>query len=288
MTAIIWGANGQDGFYLDALLQQQGYKVIGISRSGNFTRANLCNFDEVCTKINSLKPAFFFHLVANSTTSHNAWKENHDTINPGTLHILEAVKQFAPACKVFLSGSGLQFVNNGSPIKESDAFAASSIYSVARIHTVYAARYYRSLGLQVYVGYLFHHDSPQRSDRHINKKIILTAQQIAGGAKQKLALGDVSVQKEFGFAGDLVKGMWTLVNQQQIYEAVIGTGIANSIDKWIDICFGLYGLSWQDHFEKREGFVPEFKVLVSHPETMHRLGWQHQTSINELAKMMMP
>ena len=287
MTAIIWGAGGQDGFYLKELLLKEGFHVIGISRSEGFINVDLDNYEAVSRFIKDSSPSYIFHLAANSTTRHAAWKENHDTISTGSLNILEAVKEFAPACKVFLSGSGLQFINAGKPIKETDPFEASSIYSVSRIHTVYAARYYRTLGLKVYIGYFFHHDSPRRSERHINKKIILTAKRIANGSKEKLEIGDVSVQKEFGFAGDIVQGVWELVKQDDIFEAVIGTGKAHAIEEWVNVCFSLFGLHWKDHTEKVEGFVPDFKMLVSDPSTINSLGWRPKVNMDELAKLML-
>src|SRR6202008_1963773 len=103
--------------------------------------------------IEEQKPDFIFHLAANSTTRHDALFENHATISTGSFNILEAVKNYSPQTKVFISGSGLQFVNADKPIKETDAFEARDPYSVSRIHSVYAARYYRRLGVKAYVGY---------------------------------------------------------------------------------------------------------------------------------------
>src|SRR5258706_5661682 len=130
------------------------------------------------------QPKYIFHLAANSTTSHYALFDNHIAISTGTINILEAVKQVSPDTKVFLSGSGLQFVNKNIPIKETDEFEASSAYSVARIHSVYAARYYRSLGIKVYVGYFFNHESPRRTERHISKMIAEAVKRIAKGSTE--------------------------------------------------------------------------------------------------------
>jgi GDPmannose 4,6-dehydratase len=285
MKAIIWGANGQDGFYLSALLKQDDCEVIGINKD-DVNKVNIADYEQVCTLIKETQPDYIFHLAANSTTRHYAWKENHETISTGSLNILEAVKEFSPQTKIFLSGSGLQFENKGNPILEADPFLATSIYAVSRIHMVYAARYYRSLRLNVYIGYFFNHDSPLRSERHINKKIIETAKRIAAGSKEKLEIGDMSVMKEFGFAGDIVKGIWTLVQQDMITEAVIGTGEAHAIEEWINICFSDQGLDWKEHIVQNEKFIPEYKVLVSNPALINSIGWKHETDINALAKMM--
>lgn len=285
MKAIIWGADGQDGFYLNALLKEKGYAVIGIGKDDS-KHINIADYGQVKELINENQPQFVFHLAANSTTQHYAWQENHETICTGALNILEAVREISPGTKVFLSGSGLQFKNADQPISETDPFEASSIYAVSRIHTVYAARYYRTKEIKAYIGYFFNHDSPLRSERHINKKIIEAAKRIAGGSKEKLEIADVGVQKEFGFAGDIVKGIWTLVNQDAVSEAVIGTGEAYPIKDWLQICFSTVGLDWKDHLIPNKNFIPEYRILVSDPSLINSLGWKHETRIETLAKMM--
>jgi GDPmannose 4,6-dehydratase len=285
MKAIIWGAGGQDGFYLDALLKQQGYEVVSVTKD-DVVRISISDYAQVSELIKQSKPEFIFHLAANSTTQHYAWQENHEIISTGTLNILEAVKEFSPATKIFLSGSGLQFKNTGHPVSETDPFDASSIYSVSRIHTVYAAKYYRQLGVKSYVGYFFNHDSPLRSERHINKKIIEAAKRIAGGSNEKLEIGDWAVKKEFGFAGDIVKGIWTLVKQDEVTEAVIGTGKAHAIEEWLEICFSMQGLNWREHVAQNKNFIPEYEILVSNPALINSIGWKHETDIKTLAKMM--
>jgi GDPmannose 4,6-dehydratase len=285
MKAIIWGADGQDGFYLDALLKQQSYQVIPITKD-DAVRISISDYSHVSGLIKQSKPDFIFHLAANSTTQHYAWQENHEIISTGTLNILESVKEFSPSTKIFLSGSGLQFKNTGQPVSETDPFDASSIYSVSRIHTVYAARYYRQLGVQSYIGYFFNHDSPLRSERHINKKIIEAAKRIIKGNKEKLEIGDWTVKKEFGFAGDIVKGIWTLVQQNEVTEAVIGTGKAHAIEEWLEICFSMQGLNWRDHVVQNKSFIPEYEILVSNPVLINSIGWKHETDIKTLAKMM--
>jgi GDPmannose 4,6-dehydratase len=286
MTILIFGANGQDGFYLTELLHQQGCLVIGISRSNVFLQTDITSYTAVSKLVEEHKPDFIFHLAANSTTRHDALFDNHTTISTGTLNILEAVKNFSPHSKVFISGSGLQFVNNDVPIKETDVFEARDAYSVSRIHSVYAARYYRSLGIKVYVGYFFNHDSPRRTERHMAKKISAAVKRISDGSNEKLEIGDITVIKEWTYAGDVVKGIWTLVNQDKILEANIGSGLGYSIEQWLDICFKLVGKNWKDYVILKEGFLPEYKQLVSDSSLIFSLGWKPKISFEELAQMM--
>ena len=287
MKAIIFGASGQDGNYLSALLIKQGYDVIGVSRKNGYLQTDISDFDQVFGLISQHMPDYIFHLAANSTTHHDALFENHATIATGTLNILEAVKRISSLTKVFISGSGLQFKNDDKPIKETDPFEARDAYSISRIQSVYAARYFRSLGLKVYVGYFFNHDSPLRTERHMTKKIAEAAKRIAAGSNEKLAIGDIDAVKEYTYAGDIVSGIWTLVNQEEITEANISSGIGYSIKDWLDQCFSLVNLDWQNHVTINTDFISTYRQLVSDPSRINSLGWKPEISFEELAKLMM-
>jgi len=287
MTAIIFGAGGQDGYYLGKLLTDNGIKWIGVSRSGAFTRVSITDRPAVTALIEEWQPDYIFHLAAISATRHDVWEHNHATISTGTLNILEAVRLVSPQTRVFISGSGLQFVNEGRPIKETDPFDPSSAYSVSRIHSVYAARYYRRLGVRVYVGYFFNHDSPLRTENHVTKKIAEAVKRIAKGSREVLEIGDRSVQKEWGFAGDIVEGVWTLVRQDRVFEAVIGTGEAHSIEEWLTVCFSFIDRDWREHVRESGDFRAEYKILVSDPSVIQSLGWRPQVSFTGLADLML-
>lgn len=287
MTALIFGITGQDGRYLSELCRARGIPVTGISRAGgSWLKGDVSNREQTEFLIKAHMPQYVFHLAASSTTRHDAVFENHETISTGTLNILEAVKRHSPDTKVFITGSGVQFVNTGAPISEHDEFEASSAYSVARIQSVYAARYYRSLGIRAYVGYLFHHESPYRKPHHVAKMITLAAQRIAAGSDEFIELGDISVEKEWTFAGDVAKGILALVDQDAITEAVIGSGVTYSIQDWLEECFGIIGMDWRKHTRIREGFSPEYKRLVSNPATMKSIGWAPTVGLAELARTM--
>ena len=213
--------------------------------------------------------------------------ENENTIGRGTINILEAARLYCPKSKIFISGSGLQFRNDGEPIKETDDFEARDAYSVARIHSVFAARYFRSFDLKIYVGYFFNHDSPRRSERHITKKISEAAKRIANGSNEKIEIGDISVVKEYTYAGDIVKAVWTLVNQDNIFEANLGSGKGYSIEDWLNACFGVAGRDWRQFVNIKDGFVAEYSQLVCDPTLIKSLGWEPEISFTDLAKMMM-
>lgn len=289
MKCIIFGVNGQDGYYLAELLTLRGIDVVGVSRSdGDWIKGDVGDFTFVQSLISAHHPDYIFDFSANSTTRHSALFDNHNAISTGTLNILESVRLHCAKAKVFLSGSAMQFENKGQPIDEQTPFEASSPYSVARIHSTYAGRYYRrAFGAQVYVGYFFNHDSPLRTERHVNKKITAAVKRIAGGSAETLELGNIDVRKEFNYAGDVVEAVWRLVNQKGVYEAVIGSGKPFSIRDWLEYCFNRVGLNWQNHVVLKSDFVPEYEILVSNPALIKSLGWQPKVDFYQLADMMM-
>ena len=288
MRAVIFGANGQDGYYLNELLQKQGIAVEKVSRSGDNIIGDVSDYSCVESIIKTTKPDYIFHLAANSTTRHEVLFENHNSISTGTFNILEAVKLNSPASKVFLSGSAVQFENNGTPIDENTPFAPLSPYAVSRIQSVYAGRYYRNVfGIKVYVGYFFNHDSPLRTERHVNQKIAYVAKRIALGKDEKFEIGNIDVKKEFNYAGDTVEAVWTLVKQSSVFEAVIGSGIAYSIKDWLDCCFGKVGKDWRDYVTFNKNFKPEYEILVSNPTLIKSLGWTSKVDIAQLADLML-
>jgi GDPmannose 4,6-dehydratase len=287
MKALIFGANGQDGYYLFDLCKTRNIEPIGVSRNGNWLHGDVSNYQTVKHLIKQYLPTYIFHVAANSTTRHDALFENHATISTGTINILESVKKHCPTTKVFITGSGVQFKNTGDPISENDEFEGNSPYSVARIQSVYAARYYRSLGLKVYVGYLFHHESPLRKPSHVSKMIALAVQRIANGSDEVINLGNISVEKEWTFAGDIAKGIFTLVEQDKIFEATIGSGETHSIKDWLEQCFNIIGRDWHHYVQLSKKFTPEYKRLISNPTTINKLGWSPSVDLAELSEMML-
>lgn len=289
MKALIFGINGQDGYYLSELLALNSIDVAGVSRSdGNWIKGDIADFSFTQSLISTYQPDYIFHFAARSTTQHSALFDNHDAISTGTINILESVKLHCPGARVFLSGSAMQFENHDLPIDENTPFEAKSSYAIARIHSTYAGRYYRQVfGIKVYTGYFFNHDSPLRKEQHVNKKITNAINRIAQGSTEKLVLGNVDVQKEFNYAGDMVAAVWTLVNQDFIFEAVIGSGEAHSIREWTEYCFAKINQKSDDFIEIQSNFVPEYQILVCNPTLIKSLGWHPKVDFYQLADMMM-
>jgi len=287
VKALVFGANGQDGHYLVQELRGRGVDTVGVSRAGPWQHADVARRDDVEAVLRAVRPTLIFQLAANSTTRHEALFENHETISTGALNVLEGARLHCPEARVFLAGSAVQFKNVGEPIDEQAPFEASSPYSVARIQSVYAARYFRAKGLRTYVGYLFHHDSPRRGPRHVAQMIAAAARRIAEGSTEVLELADLSVIKEWTFAGDVARAMLTLVKQDDVTEAVIGSGEGHSIQEWVERCFAIAGPRWEDHVRVSPHSRGDFGRLISRPARIRSLGWAPRVGFDELARMMM-
>jgi GDPmannose 4,6-dehydratase len=150
------------------------------------------------------------------------------------------------------------------------------------------SRYYRNkFGLNIYIGYLFNHDSPLRKPNHFNQKVVIGIGEILSGKQKCLDLGNLSIEKEFGFSGDIVEAIWLLVNQNNYYEVVIGTGKSYQLKDWVEKCFQKVGLNWTNHVKYEESNL-EYSVLVSNPELIKKIGWIPKFEIDDLVNIMLP
>jgi GDPmannose 4,6-dehydratase len=275
---MIFGSNGQDGRLMSKLYDN----VIGLSHKD----CDVSDYNRISHVINDIKPDIIYNFAARSSTKHSVTFENHTTITTGTLNILEAIKTYSPKTKVFITGSGLQFRSENKPIHESNPFEANNSYSAARIYSTYLARYYRTIGIKTYVGYLFHHESQHRQPTSISKIILNAARRISEGHKEVLEIGDLDVFKEWTYAGDVVNGIKTLVEQDKITEAVIGSGDGYTIKDWAELCFSYYGLNYLDHITTKSSFKSEYSYLISDPRTMRSIGWRPMIDLRRLLEIM--
>jgi GDPmannose 4,6-dehydratase len=287
MKALIFGSSGQDGHYLSSQLKADEVEVLGVSRKGGDRRLDVGDVAGVRELIREFQPDFVFHLAATSSTAHDHLWSNHASISTGTLAVLDAVEKHAPAARVFLAGSGLQFINDGRPLDEECLLDHSSPYVIARNHSLYAARYFRQRGLKVYFGYLFHHESPRRQSSHLIMRIAEAAAAQAAGSQRRLLIGDLEARKEFGYAGDIVNAMRILVQQDELFECVIGTGLGYTVREWVQACYSHVGLDWQAYVDKDTEFRNTCPCLVSSPKRLQELGWRPVISFAELASMIM-
>ena len=286
--AIIFGISGQDGYYLSELLKKKNINIIGVSRNNeNHLQGDVSDYSFVKKLVSVTQPDYIFHLAAISSTKHDYLYENHATISTGTLNILEIVRLYSSHTKVFISGSAMQFKNEGLPINESTPFDPNSAYSCSRIDSVYVSRYFRNkFNIKVYIGYFFNHDSPLRTINHINQQIVISAYKIKNKEEDKILIGNPEILKEFNYAGDVVNAIWCLVNQDDFFESIIGSGIVYSIYDWAKYIFSRLDLDLEQHLIIDTYFKIDYKILQSDPRLIKSLGWNPEVDFYKLADLM--
>ena len=278
MKAVIFGAGGQDGFYLAKILHREKIEVHAFNRMG----CDVSRASRVHEIIQQVRPDYVFNFAGVSSVKHTALGMNQDAIVNGTLYILQACHEHAPDARVFLTGSILQF-RRDKLVSLDSPLAFDSAYSAQRHAAVAMGRYYRALGLKVHVGFFGHHDSPLRPPYHLAQRIAQEAKKAAHGGK--VYLSDPDDQKEWNFAGDFMEAVWLLVNSTT-HEAVIGSGVTHSVRDYAVDCLRAAGEMepWQ-HLQCHTT-RPYSIVTSTAPQTVKALGWEPRVSMEQLAKMM--
>ena len=286
--AIIFGAGGQDGFYLQKYLKESGFEVFSFThKSGDPAfRLDVSDFKNVSRVISKIRPNYIFHLAAVSSTQHKFIFENQAAIVNGALSILEAADSLVPESKIFIASSGLIFKNIGAPISEKDEFSVSSAYALARIEALKIARYYRQRGRKVYIGYLFNHESPRRPRNSVARQIAGQVADIFLGLGTHISIGNMQVIKEWTWAGDIVSAIMLFVNQDDFFEVCIGDGIGKSIAEYATTCCEVCNISLNDHLTSLDNFYSEYSFLVCDSNKIRSIGWAPSLDLKGLSKQM--
>ncbi|MBT7901352.1 MAG: NAD-dependent epimerase/dehydratase family protein [Candidatus Marinimicrobia bacterium] len=287
-TAVIFGGGGQDGFFLNKLLLSLDYQVIVFTHKDGKAGASLdvSDFDGVKTALIKYRPEIIFHLAARSSTRHEFILENHKAIVDGALAILEAVDRHIPNSKVFIASSALIFKNEGVPINENNELITDTAYSLARVEALHIARYYRMRGRKVYVGFLFNHESHMRPAHSVVREVARGVVDIHFGLHESLSVGNAGVIKEWMWAGDAVDAIFSLVDQNDIFEACIGDGIGRSVHDYAIACCEVVGISLEEHIIEIPNYEAEYSALVSDSKKISSLGWTPKFNMKSLAKKM--
>lgn len=283
--AIIFGAGGQDGFYLKGHLEDCGYQVFCFSRSSN-PSIDVGRSDRLQILLKEIKPGLIFHLAAKSSINHEHILENQNSIVNGTLALLEAVDKSLPEARVFLASSGLVFENHNQPISVDSKLVVSSAYSLSRIQALEISRYYRARGRSIYTGFMFNHESPRRPIASVAKSITRDVVEIYQKKKEYFDIGNAGVVKEWLWAGDAVRAMPLLLMQQNIFEMCIADGLGHSILNYATKCCEYLGLEVEKHLRVSEHFVPQYSILVGDSTPLRGLGWEPKVDIDGLVRIM--
>jgi GDPmannose 4,6-dehydratase len=313
--AFITGITGQDGSYLCELLLEKGYEVHGlIRRSSSFNTARI----EACYQDPHVKNARLFlyygDMIDGTSLSHlvkeiqpdevyNLAAQSHVrvsfdvpvyTVQVGaiaTLHLLEAIRSAAGNARFYQASSSEMFGKVAeSPQTERTPFHPRSPYACAKVFSYWQTVNYReAYGMFACNGVLFNHESPRRGETFVTRKITRAATRIREGIQDKLFLGNLDAQRDWGFAGDYVKAMWQMLQQERPDDYVIATGETHSVREFVEEVFGLLDLDWRKHVEVDPRYFrpAEVDLLLGDPsKAANEMGWKPAVGFKELAKMM--
>ena len=309
-TAMIIGVSGQDGSYLARLLIEKGYRVAGTSRDANMTSfsnlnrlgirdeiefhsMSLTDFRSVIQVLSQLKPEEIYNLAGQSSVglSFEQPMETFNSIGMGTLNLLEALRFMKFSGKLYNAGSSECFGNiNGAAADENTPFHPRSPYAMAKSAAYWAVANYReAYGLYACSGILFNHESPLRPDRFVTRKIVSTACRIAHGSNEKLVLGNLDIQRDWGWAPEYVDAMWRMLQQSEPNDFVIATGHTFPLRDFVERVFSVFDLNWQEHTEYNSQFLRPTDIMISRANACKAkslLNWSAQYTMPQVAEMM--
>ena len=239
------------------------------------------------------KPDEIYNLAAQShvRVSFEVPESTTDTIAMGTLRLLEAVRHVVPNARFYQASSSEMFGDNpASPQNESTALQPASPYACAKVYAHHLVRNYReSYGLHASSGILFNHESPRRGETFVTRKITMAAARIKLGLQDKLYLGNLDAMRDWGFAGDYVKMMWLMLQQDEPDDYVVATGETHSVREFLEVVFDHAGLDIEKYVEQDERLFRPHEVpllLGDAKKAEEKLGWQPEVKFKELAIMM--
>jgi len=308
--ALIIGISGQDGSYLADFLLDKGYQVVGTSRDASLSSfsnliqlgvrdrvqvesVSLNDFRSVIQVFKRHCPDEVYNLAGQSSVglSFEQPVETFESISMAVLNLLEAIRFMDLPIRLYNASSSECFGNTeGQSASDKTPFRPRSPYAVAKAAAFWqVANYREAYGMFACSGLLFNHESPFRPKRFVTKKIVQTACQIARDGKGVLRLGNLSVQRDWGWAPEYVKAMWAMLQQEEPEDYVIATGQTNSLQDFVEAVFSHIGLNWQDHVE----YNPDLKrpididISIANPaKAEKKLKWKASYFMRDVVRMM--
>lgn len=307
-TALITGITGQDGSYLADLLLEKGYRVIGMVR-----RTSTVNFDRIShiqdkivlaqgdlldqvslvDVMKEYRPDEIYNLAAQSFVP-TSWRQpvlTGEFTALGVTRMLDAMRMVVPEGRFYQASSSEMFGKvREVPQTERTPFYPRSPYGVAKAYGHWITVNYReSYGLFACSGILFNHESPRRGLEFVTRKVTLGAARIKLGLAEELPMGNLEAQRDWGFAGDYVRAMWLMLQQDEPEDFVVATGKTHSVRELLDVAFGYLGLDPADYVRVDERFIRPADVdrLVGDAtKAREKLGWVPEVTFEELISMM--
>jgi GDPmannose 4,6-dehydratase len=306
--AIITGITGQDGSYLAELLLARGYDVVGVVRrssSPNYWRiqsvldrvrlrpADLLDQLSLIRLVDEEQPDEFYNLAAMSFVP-ASWDQPMLTGEfnaQGVTRVLEAIRQVNPKIRLYQASSSEMFGKvREVPQTELTPFYPRSPYGVSKAFAHYITVNYReSYDLYAVSGMLFNHESPRRGLEFVTRKVTDGVARIKLGLADTLSLGNLDAQRDWGFAGDYVKAMWLMLQQDRADDYVVATGISHAVRDLVEVAFGHVGLDWQKHVRLDPKLIRPAEVeqlIGDSSKARSRLGWEPTVDFLGLITMM--
>ncbi|MCC6606382.1 MAG: GDP-mannose 4,6-dehydratase [Anaerolineae bacterium] len=306
--ALITGITGQDGSYLAEFLLDQGYDVVGMVRRTstiNFHRishiqdritavpGDLGDQVSMIHLLEEHRPDEVYNLAAQSfvQTSWNQPVFTGDVTALGVTRLLDAIRFVDPKIRFYQASSSEMFGKVVEvPQRETTPFYPRSPYGVAKVYGHWITINYReSYNMHATSGILFNHESPRRGLEFVTRKITHHVARIKLGLTDELRLGNLDARRDWGFAGDYVKAMWLMLQQDKPDDFVVATGETHSVEEFLEVAFGHVNLDWHDYVVQDERFMrpAEVDLLVGDPSKAgKKLGWEPAVSFEQLVKMM--
>ena len=305
--ALITGATGQDGTYLADFLRSRGYEIHGIDAPGHAPRAEMTlhevdvrDRDRLSAIITEIRPTEIYHLAAFHRSSSARTEGDRDSdderasIETNFLSvqmILSTLRETHPTCRVFLAGSCHMFGDPPeSPQTERTPFAPTNIYGITKTAAAHLGRYYREeKGMFVCTGILYNHESPLRGPDFVTAKIARAAVDIKNGKAKELVLGNLDARVDWGFAGDYVEAMHTMLAAEIPEDFIIASGELHRVRDFVEIAFARVNLDWTQYVRENVSAYRPVSASVYHGDASairERLGWKPKTSFKALVEMM--
>ena len=313
--ALITGVTGQDGSYLAELLLSRGYEVHGIKRrssSFNTSRvdhlltdwherdaqfylhfADLSDATSLSKLLYRLAPDEIYHLGAQShvRVSFDIPEYTGDITALGTTRLLDAIHQTGIPARFYNAASSEMFgQTSGTPQNENTPFRPRSPYGCAKLYSYWMTVNAREgYGLYAVNGILFNHESPRRGENFVTRKITRAVARIAGGMQEKLYLGNLDAERDWGYAPEYVEGMWQMLQQPTSDDYVLATGETHTVRDFLELAFEQAGLDWQEYVEIDPGYyrATEIDRLVGDAsKARQKFGWAPRVKFADLVKIM--
>jgi GDPmannose 4,6-dehydratase len=306
--ALITGITGQDGSYLAEFLLEKNYRVYGLVRRSstiNFERiahlqdkvelipGDLLDQSSLITALRKAEPDEVYNLAAQSFVP-TSWTQpvlTGEFTALGVTRMIEAIRVVNPAIRFYQASSSEMFgMVETSPQNESTRFYPRSPYGVAKLYghwiTVNARESY---GLFACSGILFNHESPRRGIEFVTRKVSYNVARIKLGLQPKLKMGNLDAERDWGFAGDYVRAMWLMLQQDVPEDYVVATGVAHSVKQLLKLAFAHIGLDYRDHVEVAQDFLRPadvYHLRGDYSKARQRLVWEPDVSFERMIEMM--